>query len=143
MTSQKLADDVLAKMLSADGFSAWLGISVHDFGPGRVTCKMKIRKEMLNGFGTCHGGIAYSLADSALAFASNSHGRISVALDTSMSYPTAVLEGDELTAVARELRCTDKVGFYDVEVKNQNAVVVAIFRGTVYRTQKKFFPEAV
>ena len=143
MTAQKLADDVLAKMLSADGFSAWLGVKVEGLKPGEVTCKMTIRREMLNGFGTAHGGVAYSLADSALAFASNSYGRISVALDTSMSYPTAVHEGDELTAVAKEIKRTDKVGFYEVEIKNQAQVVVGIFRGTVYRTQKTFFPGAV
>lgn len=143
MSAQDLADKVLAKMLSADGFSAWLGVKVTAFQPGSATCTMSVRKEMLNGFGTCHGGIAYSLADSALAFASNSHGRVSVALDTSMSYPKAVREGDTLTAVAREIKRTENVGFYDVEISNQAKEVVAVFRGTVYRTKKEFFPEAV
>lgn len=140
MNTKELADKVLAKMLSVDGFSAWMGVKVVAFEPGSVTCSMTIRKNMLNGFGTCHGGIAYSLADSALAFASNSHGRVSVALDTSMSYPAAVREGDEITAVAREIRRTENVGFYDVEIRNQKNEVVAIFRGTVYRTKKEFFP---
>ena len=142
MSAQELAEKVLSKMLSVDGFSAWLGVKVTALAPGNATCTMSIRKEMLNGFGTCHGGIAYSLADSALAFASNSHGRVSVALDTSMSYPVAVREGDTITAVAREIKRTENVGFYDVEIKNQNDAVVAVFRGTVYRTKKEFFPEA-
>ncbi len=143
MEPQALADAVVAKMRSADGFSAWLGIEVISLTPGNATCTMKIRREMLNGFGTCHGGIAYSLADSAFAFAANTHGRISVALDTAVSYPASVREGDVLTASAKELSRTENVGFYEVEVKSQKSETVALFRGTVYRTKKTFFTENV
>lgn len=141
MNPQELAHAVVSKMRAVDGFSAWLGIEVSSLSPGSAVCTMKVRREMLNGFGVCHGGIAYALADSAFAFASNAHGRVSVALDTSISYPAPVLEGDTLTAAARELSRTENVGFYEVEVKSQRGEAVAHFRGTVYRTKKTFFPE--
>ncbi|RMH97549.1 MAG: hotdog fold thioesterase, partial [Calditrichaeota bacterium] len=105
---------------------------------GRVMLKMKVRREMLNGFGVCHGGIAFSLADSAFAFASNTHGRVSLALDASISYPVKVLEGDVLTAVAEEESLTHRIGIYTITVTNQNGEKVALFRGTVYRTDKPY-----
>lgn len=143
MTEQELAEASVSKMLSGDGFTAWLGISVSNLAPGKATCRMKVRKEMLNGFGKCHGGIAFSLCDSALAFAANSHGRVSVGLDNYISYPAGISEGDELRAGAREISRTENVGFYEVLVHNQRDEIVATFRGTVYRTRKEFFPEVV
>jgi acyl-CoA thioesterase len=141
MTEQELAEAVVAKMYAQDGFSAWLGVQIESIKPGNVRCSMKIRKEMLNGFGKSHGGIAFSLADSAFAFAANTHGRVSVSIDNSISYPAPVQEGDTLTAEAREVSKSDKIGFYEVPVRNQHDVTVALFRGTVYRTPKVFFPE--
>ena len=141
MDAQAHAEAVVAKMRSLDGFSAWMGLEIVSLSPGHATCRMKIRQEMLNGFGSCHGGITYALADSAFAFAANTHGRVSVALDVSISYPAAVKEGDTLSASARELSRTENVGFYEVEVKNQSDHTVALFRGTVYRTKKTFFSE--
>jgi acyl-CoA thioesterase len=101
---------------------------------------MKVKKEMLNGFAILHGGITFSLADSALAFASNSHGRMSVSIEASMSYVESGKEGDVLTATANEISLSNKIGIYDIEVKNQNNKLIAHFKGTVYRTSKEWFP---
>lgn len=134
--AQALAERVVSGMTSRDGFSAWLGIEILEVGPASCTLRMKIRSEMLNGFGVCHGGVTYSLADSALAFASNGHGRVTVSIDNSISYPVPVSEGDVLTAVAREESASNRIAFFTVTVRNQNDVAVAHFRGTVYRTSK-------
>jgi acyl-CoA thioesterase len=137
---QTLARAVVEKMLSVDGFSRWLGIDVLEISPGRSVLRMTVRDEMINGFGTAHGGIAYSLADSALAFATNTGGFISVAMDCTISYPAAVRSGDTLIATAIEESTTNKLAFCAVTVRKQDEVIVAHFRGTVYRTPKQHFP---
>ena len=136
-----LAKKIVDKMYDNDWFSQWLGIERVLIEQGHCILKMKIRKEMLNGFGSTHGGITFSFADSALAFASNAHGRLSVALDCNISFPVAVKEGDVLTCEAKELSLTAKTGTYLIEVKNQKNENVAFFKGTVYRTSKEWFPE--
>lgn len=135
-----LARAVVEKMLAVDGFSRWLGVEVLEIAPGRSVLRMTVRDEMINGFGTAHGGIAYSLADSALAFATNTGGFISVAMDCTISYPVAVRSGDSITAAAIEQSTTNKLGFCAVTVHNQHGAIVAHFRGTVYRTPKQHFP---
>ncbi|MFN4234812.1 MAG: hotdog fold thioesterase [Bacteroidia bacterium] len=132
------AEKIVAKMMQSDHFSQWLGIKVEQAKPGHCILKMKIREEMTNGFGIAHGGIAFSFADSALAFASNAHGRLSVALECSISFPVAVNVNDELTCEAKELSLTNKTATYLIEIKNQNGVSVAFFKGTVYRTSKEW-----
>jgi len=127
---------VVNHMLAHDAFTRWLGAEVIEVSIGRCTLRMTVRDEMVNGFGVAHGGIAYSFADSAMAFACNGGGRVTVALDTSMSYPAAVMVGDELVAVAEEESATSKLAFYRVVVRNQDDIIVALFRGTVYRTQR-------
>lgn len=141
MTEQEKAEKVVQHMVDKDEFSRWLGIKILEIKPGYSKIKMKVRKEMLNGFGTTHGGIIFSLADSALAFSSNNYGRIAVALETSIAFPKPVNEGDELTAVAEEQSKGNSVGIYNVIVTNQHNVKVGIFRGTVYRTKKEFLIE--
>lgn len=136
-----LAEKIVNKMFDNDWFSQWLGIERIVIEPGHCILKMQVRKEMLNGFGSTHGGITFSFADSALAFASNAHGRLSVALECSISFPAAVKEGDELTCEAKELALTNKTATYLIEVKNQKNENVAFFKGTVYRTGKEWFPE--
>ncbi len=138
MSAEQRAKNVVDQMLKLDGFSAWLGIQVLDLSPGNATLKMVIRKEMLNGFERCHGGVPYAFADSALAFASNSHGRKSVALENSISYPAPVMEGDELTAVAKEIHLGNTVASYDVTITNQHQRKVALFRGMVYRLKDEW-----
>jgi acyl-CoA thioesterase len=141
MNKNKLALRVVDRMLEKDEFSKWLGIEVIKITPGYAELKMVIRKEMLNGFHTCHGGITFSLADSALAFASNNHGRIAVALEAGIAFPTPVVEGDMLTAIAEEQSKGNSIGVYNVSVTNQSGVKVGVFRGTVYRTKKEYFPK--
>lgn len=136
-----LARSVVEKMLAVDGFSRWLGIELLEIVPGRAVLRMTVRNEMINGFGTAHGGIAYSLADSALAFSTNTGGFVSVAMDCTISYPAAVRSGDVLTATAIEESTTNKLAFCSVTVRNQHDTIVAHFRGTVYRTPKMHFPE--
>jgi acyl-CoA thioesterase len=133
---QALADRVVRGMLAKDEFSRWLGIEAVEIAPRRSVCRMTVRREMVNGFGVTHGGIVYSLADSALAFAANTNGKVTVAIENAISYPLPVAVGDVLTAVAEEETATNKLGFYRVIVRNQHDVVVSTFRGTVFRTQR-------
>lgn len=122
------------KMLSNDPFSQWLGIEVLESEPGYCKLSMKIRKEMTNGFGVCHGGITFSLADSALAFASNARGSVSLALENNINFTQKVIVGDSLTAETEELQNGRTIGVYKVRISNQKEELVAEFRGTVYRT---------
>ena len=135
--SEKIVDT----MYQNDAFSQWLGIEVVEVKDGYCELKMTLRKEMLNGFQIAHGGIAYSLADSALAFASNSHGRKSLSVETSISHTVSVKEGDSLIAVSNEISLSPKIGIYLISIKNQYEQEVALFKGTVYRTSKDWFPE--
>lgn len=129
---------IVNKMFDNDTFSKWLGIEILSIEVGVCQLKMIVRKEMLNGFSIAHGGITYSLADSALAFASNSQGKKCVSVETSISHTVACEEGDELIAIAKELSLSNKIGVYDIIIKNQNEVTVALFKGTVYRTSKSW-----
>ncbi len=133
-TPQALAERLVGAMLGADAFSRWLGLDVVSVSPGACTLRMGVRAEMLNGFGTCHGGVTFAFADSALAFASNTHGRVTVSVENAISYPAAVREGDVLTATAVEESAGHRLAFYRVTVANQTQQTVALFRGTVYRT---------
>ncbi|MCC6690524.1 MAG: hydroxyphenylacetyl-CoA thioesterase PaaI [Bacteroidia bacterium] len=143
MKRKGLAEKVVNQMFDHDEFSKWLGIERVEVNDGRCVLRMKIRNEMLNGFGIAHGGITYSLADSALAFASNSHGRKSVSVETSISHLVSLKEGDVITAEAKEVNLSNKIGVYNITVTNQENKTVALFKGTVYRTSKEWFPEDV
>lgn len=129
---------IVDKMYNGDAFSQWLGIERIEERAGYSKLKMTVREEMTNGFKIAHGGITYSLADSALAFASNSHGRQAVSIETGISHTKAVHIGDILIAEAIELNLTNATGIYDIKVTNQNYEVVALFKGTVYRTKKEW-----
>ncbi len=143
MTDQELAQSVVNKLMKQDAFSQWLGIKVLDIKPGKAILQMKVRSDMLNGFAVCHGGVTFSLADSAFAFASNSHGRLSLAIEANISYPAKVYEGDILTASAEELTRNDKTATYNIVIHNKKNEIVGLFRGTVYRTKKEYFPKTV
>ena len=133
---QRTARRAVASMLASDAFSRWLGIDVTSIRPREVTATMTVRAEMTNGFGVCHGGVTFALADSALAFASNTHGQVTVSVENSISYPAAVHAGDVLTAHAVQETAARRLAFYRVRVTNQHDAVVALFRGTVYRTDR-------
>ena len=128
-------NEIVAKMMEHDAFSQWLGIEVEHVEAGVCRLSMQIRGEMLNGFGIAHGGISYSLADSALAFASNAHGRQALSIDTSINHIESLREGDVIKATAREDALKNKFGFYTIEIR-ANDKLVARFKGTVYRSEK-------
>jgi acyl-CoA thioesterase len=132
---------VVTHMLQNDLFSQWLGISVIDLNEGYSKIKMKVREEMINGFGIVHGGIAFSLADSAFAFACNNRNVLSVALDTSINFIKPVHVGDELFAEAKELHNGKSTGLYHITITNQKEHIVAIFKGTCFRTDKNLIPQ--
>ncbi len=135
-----LAKKVVNKMMSGDAFSQWLGIEVLEISEGYCKLKMTVREKMTNGFKIAHGGIAYSLADSCLAFAANSDGVQSVSVETSISHTKKVVSGDTLTATAKEINKSSKTALYNISITNQNNIEIAHFKGTVYRTGKEWFP---
>jgi acyl-CoA thioesterase len=128
--------EVVDHMMEHDRFSQWLGIEILEIKEGYSKIKMTIREEMVNGFGIIHGGIAFSLADSAFAFACNNRNQLSVALDTSINFIKPVHTGDELTAIATELHNGKSTGLYHIEIFNHNNHQVAQFKGLCYRTGK-------
>ncbi len=133
----KLANAVVIHMMEHDLFSQWLGIEVMEIKEGYSKLKMTVRKEMINGFGIVHGGIAFALADSAFAFACNNRNNLSVALDTAINFTRPVHVGDELTAETKELHNGKSTGLYHITITNQKDHVVAVFKGTCFRTSKK------
>jgi acyl-CoA thioesterase len=124
-------------MLSQDAYSQWLGIEILECEIGRCKVAMTVRKEMLNSMNKAHGGITYSLADTAFGFAANTHGRFSVSIETSINHIEAVNEGDYLTAESVIEKVNNKLGFNIIEVKRGDELV-ALFKGVVYRTQKEW-----
>ena len=127
---------VVAHMMQNDLFSQWLGVEVIEIKEGYSKIKMTVRKEMINGFGIVHGGVAFSLADSAFAFACNNRNNLSVALDTAINFLKPVHVDDRLTAEAKELHNGRSTGLYHISIYNQNGHLVAQFKGTCYRTNK-------
>jgi len=121
-------------MMDGDAFSQWLGIEVLYANEGSSSLMLVVRKEMTNGFGIAHGGISYSLADSALAFASNNLGRQSVSIETSISHLEKIETGDILVASCSKVSESHKIGVYSVQIKNQKNLLVADFKGTVYKS---------
>jgi len=136
-----LAKKVVDKMISGDAFSQWLGIEVLEITEGFCKLKMTVRDEMTNGFNIAHGGIAYSLADSCLAFAANADGIQAVSIETSISHTKKVASGDVLTATSKEMNKSSKTALYYITITNQDNLEVAHFKGTVFRTEKEWFPK--
>jgi acyl-CoA thioesterase len=128
---------VVSQMMKDDLFSQWLGIAVIEISEGYSKIQMTIRPEMMNGLGIVHGGIAFSLADSCFAFACNNRNNLSVALDTSINFTKPVHIGDVLIAEAKELHNGRSTGLYHITITNQDNIVVALFKGTCFRTNKK------
>lgn len=134
----ELARRIVDRMYDNDPMSQWLGIERILDGPGVSVLRMVVRKEMLNGFSIAHGGISYSLADSALAFASNAHGIQAVSIETSIAHVAQAREGDVLTTSVEEKSLTARTGLYHVNVINQDGKVIAYFKGTVFRTGRNW-----
>ena len=130
----EVASAVVDKMMQDDAFSQWLGIKVLQVKEGYCKVQLTLRNEMLNGFGVIHGGVAFSLADSAFAFACNNRNNLSMALDTSITFIKATKPGDVLTAEAKEVHNGKSTGLYVINVSNQHNESVALFKGTCFRT---------
>ncbi len=139
--ADQLANRVVTHMMNEDRFSQWLGIEVLEVREGYSRIALTIRPEMVNGFGIVHGGVSFSLADSAFAFACNNRNQLSMALDTSINFTSPVHVGDRLTAEALELHNGKSTGLYQIRIQNQDEKLVAQFKGLCYRTQKKLIGE--
>ncbi len=136
-----LAKKVVDKMINGDAFSKYLGIEVLEINASFCKLKLKVKEKMTNGFKIAHGGITYSLADSCLAFAANSDGIQAVSIETSISHTKKVTSGDTLTATSKQINKSSKTALYYVTIINQNNQEVAHFKGTVFRTEKEWFPK--
>ena len=129
------ANMIVDKMMERDFFSQWLGIERLEEKEGYCKLKMTIRSEMYNGFDIAHGGITYAFADSALAFASNSHGRHAVSIETSISHIRSLIPGDIILATAEEKNISNKIGIYEINIHKEDGELVALFKGTVFRKE--------
>ena len=136
MDNQPKPQQVVDHMLVHDKFSEWMGIKVLEIREGYSKINMEIREEMLNGFGIVHGGIPFSMADSAFAFACNNRNNLSVALDVTISFMKALHVGDILTAEAKEIHNGRSTGVYLITLTNQKGEQVGLFKGTCFRTGK-------
>jgi acyl-CoA thioesterase len=130
--------EIVNKMILNDAFSKWLGIEIIEVKKGYCKLQMKISQEMTNGFELAHGGICYSLADSALAFASNSNGKKALSIETSTSHTKKVKINDTLIAETNEINLNNKTGIYSIDILNQENEKVAFFKGTVYISNKEW-----
>lgn len=141
MEADILARKVYDKMMENDHCSRSLGMELVEVREGYCKLSMKVTRNMLNGFGILHGGIAFTFADSAFAFASNSYGRAAVSTNGSMNYAKSAVEGDLLLAEAKMLNLSYRTADFDVDVTNENGEVYYRFRGTVYRSSKEILKQ--
>ena len=132
-TAQRRAEQSAAELFSRDRASQALGMRITGMRPGWARVVMRVRPDMVNGHGVCHGGLVFALGDSAFAFACNSYNDSTVAAAASIDFLAAAREGDELTAEASEAWRTRRNGLYDIVVSNQRGERVAVFRGRSYR----------
>ena len=129
---------IVEHMLAHDAFSRWLGIELVEAEEGSCVLRMQVREEMTNGFCILHGGVSFALADSALAFAANTRGQQSLSVETSIAHLKKVQIGEWLTTTSFERKVGRRSGIYDIEVLNEQEECVALFRGHVIRTDKKW-----
>jgi acyl-CoA thioesterase len=135
------AKEIFEKMYANDRFSQWLGIEPESVGEGTCTMRMTVREDMLNGFGIAHGGISFSLADSAFAFACNGRGRHAVSIHCTIEHIAAVRAGDVLRAIATEAHAGNSIGNYDIRVERGDGTPVAFFRGVCFRKKNEWETE--
>jgi acyl-CoA thioesterase len=139
---QLVAEELGRRMFAEDKAAQALGISLDAIAPGYAKMSMKVREDMMNGFAICHGGITFTLGDTAFAYACNSRNQKTVALSCNITFATAVKVGEVLTATANETVLNNRTGLYDIIIRNENDVDVAFFRGNSYCTKKEVFPTA-
>ncbi|PWN06453.1 PaaI family thioesterase [Rhodohalobacter mucosus] len=131
-------EEIVNRMMKDDAFSRWMGVSVLEVREGycKITCP--VSEQMLNGYRVTHGGILFSLADSALAFSAATYGRVSLAIDNSISFTKKSTAGDRLVAVSECINLTHKTGLFEVRVLNEKEDLLAVMKATVYRTGEEF-----
>lgn len=134
---QAIAEAVRDRMFAEDAASRALGMQVDAVGPGFSKLSMTVRPDMLNGFKTCHGGFIATLADSAFAFACNSHNEVTVASGIVVDFLAPVYEGDVLHAECHEVALTGRTGVYDISVTNQHGKTVVVMRGRSHTMKGK------
>ena len=132
------AIEIVSKMLANDEFSKWLNINLIEVKPGYCKLSVVVNKLMLNGFKIAHGGICFSISDSALAFAANANGFICYTIETSLSYHKKILLEDLLTVEAKELNQTENKAFYEVTVYNIQREIVSVMKGVVHVSRKEW-----
>jgi acyl-CoA thioesterase len=135
-----VAAEVARAMYERDYAAQALGIVIDEVGPGTARGAMTVRRDMLNGHGTCHGGLTFTLADTVFAYACNGHNRTTVALGCDISFVAPAREGDRLVATARRRSLQGRTGIYDVEVTGAGGRAIALFRGTSYQIQGEIVP---
>jgi acyl-CoA thioesterase len=140
MEQQITPQEVFEIMIARDRFSQWLGLEIKEVGPGYCRLEYTVKEDMLNGFERIHGGVLFSASDSAFAFACNSHGIITVALDVSITFTRPAKAGDRLFVEAKEVHLGNKTGLYDIRTTNENGELVCLFKGTAYRTSHPVRP---
>ncbi|HMP95096.1 MAG TPA: hotdog fold thioesterase [Phnomibacter sp.] len=132
------ANHIVSQMMEHDAYSHSLGMQVVDIAPGVCQLQMVVTQDMCNGFGLAHGAIAFALADSCCSFAVNAHGRKSLSVDTSINQFKGIQPGDTLHCVCTEQSLGKKLGVYTAAITNQDAVLIAHFKGTYYRSDKRW-----
>lgn len=137
---QRLAELCAQALLAGDQASRSLGMRMDGVSPGAATLRMTVRPDMVNGHGTCHGGIVFSLADSAFAVACNTYNAVTVGAAASIDFLAPAHTNDELTAQARELWRSKRSGIYEIVVSNQRGEPVALFRGRSHCTGEHIVP---
>ncbi|SEC32514.1 acyl-CoA thioesterase [Rhizobiales bacterium GAS191] len=129
MSAERLARAAADAMWAQDRASRALGMAIAEIGPGHATLTMTVTEAMVNGHGLCHGGYIFTLADSAFAFACNSHNQRAVAQNCSITYVAPGKLGDVLSATCREVSRAGRSGIYDVTVRREDGEAIAVFRG--------------
>jgi acyl-CoA thioesterase len=142
MTKDEIAQACAAAMWAEDNASRGLGMELVSVGPGRATVAMTVTKAMTNGHGTCHGGFIFALADSAFAFACNTHGQRSVAQQCAVTYIAPGRAGMRLVAEGVERQRGERSGITDVTVRDETGAIIAEFRGHSRTVPGSLLPEA-
>jgi acyl-CoA thioesterase len=129
---------IVEHMMKQDTFSRWMGVNIEEVREGYCRISCTVTDNMLNGYQVTHGGILFSLADSALAFSAATYGRVSLAIDNSISFTKKSTSGDRLTAVSECLNLTHKTGLFETRILNEKQEIIAVMKATVYRTGEEF-----
>ncbi len=141
LSPQEIAERSAQAMWARDDASKWLGMSLDAVGPGTATTSFTVEQHHTNGHDICHGGYIFTLADSAFAFACNSHNRLAVAQHNTITFVAPGRLGDRLKAEAREIALFGRSGICDVRVTDQEGRLIAEFRGASRTIDGKHFEE--